>query len=254
MHRSKHIVLLSGILLVASLFFTLTPVASTAFAATNGMHATSTASTLFTASSHLVPDSCPPTCANPINACPPSQQSGNNNNWVKVIQFRLNTLREQGAFSGSPNSYPNPLSTDGLFGQNTKDAVIDFQNAAGISGGGGVVGDRTWSAMGFCLGFSLIFLGTSGTTSLTNCPPSQSDGGSNTSIFVQASQDLLNIDFNNGTVFSNSPDNFHPFLTSDGIFGSDTKAAVVDFQDAVGISGGGGAVGQRTWSELGMCF
>lgn len=237
MHRSKHIVLLSGILLVASLFFALTPVASTAFAATTGMHATSTASTLFTASSHLVSDSCPPTCANPINACPPSQQSGDSNDWVKVIQFRLNVLNNAG------------LATDGIFGQNTKTAVIEFQDFHGIGGGGGAVGDRTWSAMGFCLGFSpthAIF----GTTS-THCPPDQSEGSND--LFVNAIQDLLNVDFNFGA-FSNAPDNFHPFLASDGQFGADTKAAVIDFQHAVGISGGGGVVGQRTWSALGMCF
>ena len=71
-------------------------------------------------------------------------------------------------------------------------------------------------------------------------------------VFVQAIQDLLNIDFDN-FIFSNAPENFHPFLASDGIFGSDTKAAVVDFQDGEGISGGGGVVGQRTWSEMRMC-
>lgn len=250
MPRSKHIVLLSGILLVASLFFALTSVASTAFAATNGMHTASKASTLSTASSHLVPDSCPPTCANPINMCPPSQQTGDNNNWVKVIQFRLNALRELGTFSGSPNSYPNPLATDGIFGSNTKNAVIDFQSAEGITGGGGAVGDRTWSAMGFCRGNVTVV--EAGTTS-TNCPADQSDGGSNTLIFVQAIQALLNIDFDNH-IFPNAPQNFHPYLAFDGIFGPDTKAAVIDFQQAAGISGGGGVVGQRTWSALGMCF
>lgn len=238
MPRSKHIVLLSGILLVASLFFALTPVASTAFAATNGMHAASKASTLFTASSHLVVNAaCASSC--PINPCPPSQQSGDKNDWVKVIQFRLNRLINAG------------LTIDGDFEQATKDAVIEFQDFSGIGGGGGAVGDRTWSAMGFCLGFSpnhAVF----GTAS-THCPPDQSEGGSNTLTFVQAIQALLNIHFNFGD-FPNTPENFHPFLGFDGQFGQNTKAAVVDFQDKVGISGGGGAVGQRTWSALGMCF
>ncbi|HEU5229131.1 MAG TPA: peptidoglycan-binding domain-containing protein, partial [Ktedonobacteraceae bacterium] len=75
----------------------------------------------------------------------------------------------------------------------------------------------------------------------------------NTLIFVQAIQALLNIDFDNH-IFPNAPQNFHPYLAFDGIFGPDTKAAVIDFQQAAGISGGGGVVGQRTWSALGMCF
>ncbi|HEU5377534.1 MAG TPA: peptidoglycan-binding protein [Ktedonobacteraceae bacterium] len=250
----KRFFLLGGVLLVASLFSALTPVASTAFAATTGTHSASRASTLsHTASSRLAPDICPPSCAKPINDCPPSQQEGSPiNDWVKIIQFRLNAFRKLNLFPGSPDSYHNPLNIDGDFGSDTKAAVVDFQDQAGITDGGGAVGDRTWSAMGFCLGFSSIFLSNSGTTSLTSCPPSQSDGGSNTLIFVKAIQDLLNTDFDK-FIFSNAPENFHPFLASDGTFGSDTKAAVVDFQDGEEISGGGGEVGQRTWSELRMC-
>src|SRR5437660_1166901 len=205
MHRSRHIVLLSGILLVASLFFALTPVASTAFAATNGMHAASKASTLSTASSHLVPDSCPPTCAKPINKCPPSQVEGNVNGWVKVIKFRLNRLDGAGLDT-----------TDSVFSPKTKDAVVAFQNKNGITGGGGAVGDRTWSAMGFCRGFEHIF--STFSTTRTQCPPDQSEGSSsNNMVFVQTIQDLLNIDFDNGLFFNKEPNDFHPFLASDGI-------------------------------------
>lgn len=243
MPRSKHIVLLSSILLVVSLFFAMTPVASTAFAATTGMHATSKASMLSTASSHLAPDSCPPTCAHPINKCPPSQQEGNSNDWVKIIKFALNQ-RVTGAGLDTANS---------VFTSATKSVVIQFQTAEVITGGGGVVGDRTWSALGFCRGFQ-PFLTSSIDMSLTSCPPDQSEESSgNNMIFVEAIQDLLNRDFDEGGLFSNTPDNFHPYLASDGQFGPDTHAAVVDFQDFEGISGGGGVVGQRTWSALGMC-
>lgn len=256
MHRSTSFLVLGSILLLVNLFFALTPAASTAFAATTGTHRASSVSTLtHTTSSRLAPDACPPSCANPINMCPPTQQEGNSNTWVRVIKFRLNELFETGAFLDSPNSFSFPLTTsDPIFTSILKNAVVDFQDAVGIgASGGGAVGDRTWSAMGFCLGFSHIILGDSETTSLTNCPPDQSNGGSDNMTFVEAIQALLNIDFNFG-FFPNSPNGFQPFLAFDGAFGPKTQNAVNDFQIAVGISGGGGAVGQRTWSELGMCF
>ncbi|HET8842396.1 MAG TPA: peptidoglycan-binding protein [Ktedonobacteraceae bacterium] len=238
MHRFKRPIMLGGILPVVCLFFAFIPMASPAFAATTGTHLASSVSTLtHTASAHLAPDVCPPSCANPINSCPPLQEEGNNNNWVRVIQFRLNVLIQA------------HLATDGVFGSVTKATVHDFQVGLDITDGGGAVGDRTWSAMGFCLGYSIIPHGLFGTT-LTNCPPDQSEGSSG--IFVQAIQALLNIEFHFGT-FHNTPDNFHPFLAFDGQFGSNTKAAVIDFQQKAGISGGGGVVGQRTWSALGMC-
>jgi transcriptional regulator with XRE-family HTH domain len=183
--------------------------------------------------------SCPPSCTHPINSCPKSLVEGAHNAWVKVLQYRLNY------------DLGSNLPVDGSFGSATKAAVTTFQSRAGISGGGGVVGERTWAAMGFCLGFSNI-IRTSGTTTLANCPPGQGNGDRDTSTFVQAIQDLLNIDFYT-SVFPDSPDSFPAFLTSDGSFGLQTQHAVTDFQDALGISRGGGAVGQRTWSELGMC-
>lgn len=241
MHRSKHFLILGSILLAASLLLALTPAA--AFAATTGAHSASRTSTMTHAA---IPDACSSSCA--INNCPPGEGVGDMNDWVKVIQFRLNSLDGAG------------LNVDGDFEQQTQAAVTTFQHNAGISGGGGAVGDRTWAAMGFCTGFLFSF-GFSGTNSNTHCPPGQSDGGSNNMTFVEALQALLNVDYDapnlthnpHFVIFTNSPDNFHPFLAFDGIFGSNTKAAVTDFQDAQGISGGGGAVGNRTWSELGMC-
>lgn len=183
--------------------------------------------------------SCPPSCTHAINSCPPNLAEGAHNTWVKVLQYRLNY------YLGSN------LQVDGSFASTTKVAVTTFQSRAGISSGGGTVGDRTWAAMGFCLGFSHI-IQTSGTKALTNCPPGQSNKNRGPSIFVQAIQDMLNIDFYS-SAFPDSPASFPAFLPSDGIFGPQTHNAVSDFQHALGISGGNGAVGPRTWSELGMC-
>ncbi|HET8844115.1 MAG TPA: peptidoglycan-binding domain-containing protein, partial [Ktedonobacteraceae bacterium] len=183
MHRSKHLLLLGSILLAASLLLALIPVTSTAFAATTGTQSASRASMLaHLASSRLVPDACPPTCSNPINVCPPGQSenaSTNNPIWVEVIQFRLNDL------SREHEPHLGILSVDGSFGPNTEAEVAQFQQDENIQGGGGAVGDRTWSALGFCPGNTATF-GISGTTSRTNCPPSQSNGGSgNDTNFVQ---------------------------------------------------------------------
>lgn len=182
---------------------------------------------------------CPPSCTHPINSCPQNLAVGANNVWVKVLQYRLNY------YLGSN------LQVNGSFDAATRAAVTTFQNRARIPKGGGEVRDRTWAAMGFCLGFPPV-IRTSGTTALLNCPPKQSNGVHNMPIFVQAIQDMLNIDLYT-SIFSDSPESFSAFLGSNGNFGPQTLYAVTDFQHALGISGDSGHVGQKTWSELGMC-
>lgn len=240
MNHFKRLFVLGSILLTTGLLFAFTPLASTAFAATTTAQRQSSVGASTMAHRAVTPFAA-------INGCPPAQAENNSGTWVQVIQFRLNNFIDTGFIPGPT------LATDGVFGSATRQAVVNFQFAVGIgSSGGGVVGNRTWSAMGFCLGYSTIFNGDTGSTGFTHCPPSQSNGSSG--ILVQAIQALLNIDFNFG-VFPTSPESFTPYLSFDGSFGSQTHAAVVDFQFAVGLgSSGGGVVGQRTWSELGMCF
>jgi peptidoglycan hydrolase-like protein with peptidoglycan-binding domain len=174
-----------------------------------------------------------------INACPPTQSQGASNTWVQVIQFKLNNYHLGGT----------PVAVDGVFGPKTKAAVVDLQNAFGISGGGGVVGTRTWSVLDFCPGWNqagrIYGTGATGT-----CPPTLSNGSSG--VWVQALQDTLNF-YYPGVYPDNYPDSFTPYLSSDGSFGAQTYHAVVNFQYALGLSDDG-IVGPQTWRDLYMCY
>ena len=133
-------------------------------------------------------------------------------------------------------------------------AVHDYQTSVmKITNGGDVVGDRTWSSLGFCDGFigpgpGYIRFGGSGGT---HCPGGLSEGGSGT--WVRALQQVLNMDAENTDIpISYNNDVWWP-LALDGSFGSQTKAAVESFQYASHISIDG-SVGNRTWGAMGMCY
>jgi peptidoglycan hydrolase-like protein with peptidoglycan-binding domain len=88
------------------------------------------------------------------------------------------------------------------------------------------------------------------------CPPAQSQGGSNTTEWVMAIQARLNsLWFNE--VDANPPNWWPagvPELAIDGSFGPDTKAVVHNYQlDVMGVTNGGDVVGDRTWGSLGFC-
>jgi peptidoglycan hydrolase-like protein with peptidoglycan-binding domain len=220
MSSFKRIFLLGSILLLAAGLFTFGPMnSSKAFAAS-------------------------------INGCPPTQtenSSGNNSSWVEVLQYNLNGIHQVTTFSFS--TYP--LTIDGSFGAKTETAVNAYQTWANISGGNGVVGSLTWSALGFCPGYSGHYADWGLAGPGTVCPPTQSENSSsNDAIFVKAIQDMLNLDYHYGYI---SKQSWTPYLSSDGSFGAQTKAAVIDFQNSLSLSPDG-AVGPQTWAEFGMCF
>jgi hypothetical protein len=111
--------------------------------------------------------------------CPPTQSPGSIDTWVQVIQFGLNAYYYYGLVY-----FPNyPLATDGNFGPKTTTAVHDYQTSVmKITNGGDVVGDRTWSSLGFCDGFigpgpGFFRFGGSGGT---HCPGGLSEGSNGT--------------------------------------------------------------------------
>lgn len=221
MHRSRRFLLLGSLLMVVCSLFAMVPM-GTAFAAPTSPHVQA---------APMATSSCPPEVS---ESTPP------NNTWVQALQFYLN------------GSLGEELDVDGTFGSNTLAAVKAEQKRFNIPQDG-IVGNQSWSAFGFCMVDQVFDGHVTGATDRAICPPTQSENASgNTMIYVQALQGMLNAAFLRHTNFSRSGFTFP--LATDGQFGPQTKAAVVDYQNAVGISGGNGVVGQRTWSELTMCF
>lgn len=92
---------------------------------------------------------------NPDAACPATVGFGNAGQAVKFAQEGLNTQYTASTFTNSPyNFHPyseasTPLKVDGNFGTDTENATKDFQHAHGLSVDG-VVGPKTWHALGWC--------------------------------------------------------------------------------------------------------
>ncbi len=103
------------------------------------------------------------------------------------------------------------IVVDGIFGSGTESAVKAFQQANGLVVDG-IVGSQTWSKLIITVKYG-----------------SRGDA-------VRAVQRLLNA-------------KYHTSLVIDGVFGSNTKSKVKDFQSHVGISADG-IVGPTTWRYL----
>ena len=149
-------------------------------------------------------------------AAQPTVYSGSRGESVKTLQAQLNA---KGFNAGS---------VDGIFGKNTRAAVIAFQKANGLAADG-IVGKLTWAKL-YDTTAALPAASTTTTTQPMVYRGSRGDA-------VRKLQELLNKKgFDCGAV--------------DGIFGSKTYAAVVAFQKANGL-GADGIVGPLTWGKLG---
>ena len=149
-------------------------------------------------------------------AAQPTVYSGSRGESVKTLQAQLNA---KGFNAGS---------VDGIFGKNTRAAVLAFQKANGLAADG-IVGKLTWAKL-YDTTAALPAASTTAGTQPTVYRGSRGDA-------VRRLQELLNKKgFDCGAV--------------DGIFGSKTYAAVVAFQKANGLSADG-IVGPLTWGKLG---
>ena len=146
----------------------------------------------------------------------PTLLLGSRSSDVKTLQEMLNA-----------KGY-NAGSVDGIFGRNTRAAVLAFQKANGLAADG-IVGKLTWAKL-YDTTAALPSASTATGTQPTVYRGSRGDA-------VRKLQELLNKKgFDCGAV--------------DGIFGSKTYAAVAAFQKANGLSADGIA-GPLTWGKLG---
>lgn len=85
------------------------------------------------------------------------------------------------------------------------------------------------------------------------CPPTISEGSQGAAVVtLQQALNELYRDFDDPSFWENSPQNAHPPLSVDGIFGSNTHAAVIDFQNWNALTQDG-IVGPKTWHVLHKC-
>jgi peptidoglycan hydrolase-like protein with peptidoglycan-binding domain len=110
-------------------------------------------------------------------------------------------------------SHGYALTADGIFGPGTRSTVLNFQSSKSLSADG-IVGPTTWNTL------------ISGKTVKKG----------DSSDAVRAAQYLL-------------VNKFGYSLTIDGVFGSSTKQAVIDFQTTYGLPADG-IVGPDTWKAL----
>ncbi len=169
-----------------------------------------------------------------IGSTPPNAvlSQGARGSDVSELQYLLNAISTY---------YPSVpyVTQDGVFGPNTRNAVVEFQKTFGLTRDG-VVGPATWSKL-----YS-VYQGITG--NVTN-PPSEvtpaypgtllkeGSRGENVRLMQRYLSDLR----------ATYPS--LPAISVDGVFGPNTKAAVIAFQRAFGL-GADGVIGPLTWAAI----
>ena len=164
----------------------------------------------------LLPAAAPAVVATPAPALAPVAHSGSM------------PLLKQGSSGAAVVDLQRHLGipADGAFGPQTRAAVVSFQSSHGLASDG-VVGSRTWSALGGTAAPAAVVSPRPATAATTGYPTLKQ--GSRGSAVADLQRRLG--------------------IGADGVFGAQTRAAVVRFQSSRGL-GADGVVGPNTWGAL----
>ncbi len=162
---------------------------------------------------------------------------GTINDDVRTVQIRLNRI------SNNYPSIPKILATDGRFGEDTEAAVRRFQEIFNLDPDG-IVGKSTWYTI------QNIYIGVK---KLTDLSAEDIPEGEVTPIFPEVLKegDSGNYIYNLQYLLNYVGQYYDtiPVIAVDGVFGSDTLAAVKALQRTFGLAEDG-IVGVRTWNTL----
>ena len=162
-------------------------------------------------------------------------QTGSRGNAVRTIQRQLNRIRRN--YPAIPAISP----VDGIFGSNTRAAVLAFQRIFNLTQDG-IVGRGTWNRISniYVAVTRLAELGGE-SEPLPETRPSGVYREGDRGPYVRLAQYFLR-------VISNYYYSVRP-IQPDGIFGPATKNAVIDFQKRFGLAADG-IIGPATWNSL----
>ncbi len=158
---------------------------------------------------------------------------GSRGNDVRVIQYFLN-------FLGFFNDRLPQINVDGILGPATENAVRQFQSLYGLTVDG-IVGRATWNAIVDAYNSTLNSLPDEYRSYSSLLYPGYTiTTGSSGNVVTQIQTFLRTIAQNNSAV---------PLITVDGIFGNQSKAAVIAVQRLAGLPQNG-VVGPLTWNAI----
>jgi len=154
-----------------------------------------------------------------------SLRIGSRGNDVLLMQKYLNSMAS--VFPSIP-----VITADGVFGNNTADAVREFQRLFGLTADG-IIGRNTWERIVYIYNSmpnvsAPIFPGTA---------LREGSSGNNVNLMQRYLNEIARY---NSSI---------PSVTVDGIFGAGTKRTVTAFQNKFGLSADG-VIGRNTWNKI----
>lgn len=158
---------------------------------------------------------------------------GDRGEYVRLLQFYLN-------FIGQFNSKIPAIGVDGIFGQETYDAVLTLQNLYGLTVDG-IVGRSTWNMIQNAYDGIVRTLPEQYKGYLTLLYPGYNLTTGAKGSVVRQLQTYINVIADNVSSV--------PRVTVDGDFGEQTRAAVIAIQRLNGLNPGG-QVGPLTWNTI----